>query len=236
MHIVRRLLNASPDQEWGSFEKDFFSVLSSYKDIYYPQRDSTNADKLRNAYVLHAANHILKSKARITANNAKVKAGAEVRDQGLVRPKVLIIVPFRESARKIINTLKDVLYSSPADISKYVANNARFLEDFGGEDEPPPEKRVKPDDFYETFAGNVDDSFKIGISFGNKGIKLYSEFYSSDIIIASPLGLRIIIGVEGDKERDFDFLNSIEMLIMDQMEVFSMQNWDQVLELMSQLI
>ncbi len=53
------------------------------------------------------------------------------------------------------------------------------------------------DDFKATFAGNTDDHFRIGISVSKKTLKLYSEFYSSDIIIASPLGLRTIIGAEG---------------------------------------
>lgn len=33
----------------------------------------------------------------------------------------------------------------------------------------------------------------------------------------------MVIGAEGDKERDFDFLASIEILILDQTEVFLMQ-------------
>jgi U3 small nucleolar RNA-associated protein 25 len=51
-------------------------------------------------------------------------------------------------------------------------------------------------------------------------LTLYSNFYSSDILIASPLGLRTIIGDEGDKKQDYDFLSSIEMVILDQTNVF----------------
>lgn len=52
---------------------------------------------------------------------------------------------------------------------------------------------------------------------------MFADFYSSDIIIASPLGLRLIVGAEGESERDFDFLSSIEILILDQVEIFLMQ-------------
>lgn len=57
-------------------------------------------------------------------------------------------------------------------------------------------------------------------------LKLYENFYESDIIIASPLGLRIITGQEEDENAkkesriDFDFLSSIEYLVLDQAEAF----------------
>ena len=47
------------------------------------------------------------------------------------------------------------------------------------------------------FAGNIDDCFKVGVAVRGKVLRLYSDFYSSDIIIASPLGLRTVIGAEG---------------------------------------
>lgn len=47
------------------------------------------------------------------------------------------------------------------------------------------------------FAGNTDDFLRVGMVIMRKAIKLFTEFYSSDIIIASPVGLRSIIGAEG---------------------------------------
>jgi U3 small nucleolar RNA-associated protein 25 len=54
-------------------------------------------------------------------------------------------------------------------------------------------------------------------------LKLYEGFYQSDIIVASPLALRIVTGQEGDENAsklDFDFLSSIEFLVLDQAEAF----------------
>ena len=87
-------------------------------------------------------------------------------------------------------------------------------------------------------AGNIDDGFKIGLAVTKKSLKLYTDFYSSDVIIASPLGLRMILGSAEDEDasqRDYDFLTSIELLILDQLDIFTMQNWDHVTHLMQHL-
>lgn len=157
----------------------------------------------------------------------------EYRDQGLVRPKVLILVPFRHSCLKIVELLISIFIGE--DKGGSVINKTRFMEDFSGNEIKMPVKNPKPEDYEQLFQGNTDDTFKIGISITKKALKLYSNFYASDIIISSPLGLRMTIGAEGDEERDYDFLASIELLILDQTEIFFMQNWDHVLHIFDHL-
>lgn len=53
-----------------------------------------------------------------------------------------------------------------------------------------------PKDHVDTFKGNVDDNFRVGIKVTRKSVKLFGGFYGSDIIVASPLGLRMSIEKE----------------------------------------
>ena len=154
------------------------------------------------AYSLHTLNHVLKTRTKVLSNNerlAKVKSTKErlsmdARDQGLCRPKVVIVVPFKESARRVVECMELLLFGKKG--SGGVANRKKFEDEYGKEE--PVRTGSKPDDFYRTFNGNTDDGFKIGLSVSKKQLKLYAEFYSSDVIIASPLGLRMVIGSEGE--------------------------------------
>nr|XP_033324287.1 digestive organ expansion factor homolog [Megalopta genalis] len=223
-------------------QKELFSVINNYQDLYYPERTFSNADQIRFVYCLHAINHALKTRTKVLHHNAKIaktkctnmaEVPDEYRDQGLVRPKILIIVPFRHSCLKIVELLIAILIGE--DKGGSVMNKKRFMDDFSGNEIAMPKKNPKPEDYELTFQGNTDDTFKIGISITKKTLKLYSEFYSSDIIISSLLGLRMLVGAEGEAERDYDFLASIELLIMDQAELFVMQNWDHMVHVLNHL-
>lgn len=112
----------------------------------------------------------------------------------------------------------------------------------------------KPADWKALFGEgrNVDDMFTLGISLspgGGKGkpgegkgvgMRLYCDFYNSDIIIASPVALhRASVPGEGGGEGgagggggvDSDFLSSVEVCILDRADVFLMQNWAYVPEI-----
>lgn len=223
-------------------QRELFSIINNYQDLYYPERTFSNADQIRFVYCLHIINHVLKTRTKILHHNAKITKSKctnmteipeEYRDQGLVRPKILIIVPFRHSCLKIVELLISILIGE--DKGGSVMNKTRFMEDFSGNELAMSKKNPKPEDYELTFQGNTDDTFKIGIAITKKTLKLYSEFYSSDIIISSLLGLRILIGAEGEADRDYDFLASIELLILDQAELFLMQNWDHMIHILNHL-
>uniref|UniRef100_A0A8C4I8A1 U3 small nucleolar RNA-associated protein 25 homolog n=1 Tax=Dicentrarchus labrax TaxID=13489 RepID=A0A8C4I8A1_DICLA len=226
-------------QEISQVQLELLALMGSYKDLYYPETcPLKQGPQVRSTYCLHVLNHVLKANSQVLAHNAQLreqktqaKAGAEPqdepRDQGLTRPKVLILVPFRGGALRVVQTLISLLETKGRKI--VVSNKKRFKEEFGEEADDKPSNLQRPDDYSAIFSGNVDDHFRIGVSIVRSSIRLYSPFYSSDIIIASPLGLRTVLGAEGESKRDFDFLSSIELLVVDQADVLLMQNWEHVL-------
>ncbi|CAG9813526.1 unnamed protein product [Phaedon cochleariae] len=227
---------ATGSENLTSLQAEIFSVINNYQDFCYSGRTFSNSEEIRFVYCVHAVNHILKTRLKVIHHNARLSKKDDVpeefRDQGLVRPKVLIIVPFKDAAYKIVQMLIDLIL--PQDKGN-VMNKLRFIEDYTGNELIMPKKNPKPEDYELTFHGNTNDDFKMGITVTKKSLKLYAEFYSSDIIIASPLGLRTIIGAEGEPDRDYDFLASIELLILDQTELFLMQNWDHVVHIFNHM-
>ncbi|KXJ71921.1 hypothetical protein RP20_CCG019385 [Aedes albopictus] len=250
LFLKERIQRHLEEPIFTELQAECFSILNNYQDLYYPSRTLENGESLRFVYCLHALNHIIKSTSKILHHNLKLAEAAnskkqkkkkiknaissaqEYRDQGLVRPKVLIVAPFRSSSLKIVETLKKQF---AGDEAKAVTNYSRFQAEYGGQTLYFPKHNPKPEDYERVFSGNTDDNFRIGISFSKSSMKLYTKYYNSDLILASPLGLRMTIGAEGEAERDYDFLSSIELLILDQAEICMAQNWDHVVHLMDHL-
>ena len=106
--------------------------------------------------------------------------------------------------------------------------------------------KEKGKDWLEIFGDdtNDDDDFRVGMSFVPKGgkrsdanadsniaVKLFTDFFRSDIILASPLGLKMT--AVGDDDMQADFLSSIEICLMARSDVLMMQNWDHVTDILS---
>ncbi|CAI2162301.1 8557_t:CDS:10 [Funneliformis geosporum] len=222
------------DNTFTELQWHLFQQFNKYRDVLYTNKNVKDSHQIKCVYALHALNHIFKN--RVLKNNEKLNnahaAGRdidEIRDQGFTRPKVLILLPFRNSAMDLVEIL---IKLSGTDQQE---NRKRFFDSFGITPEQEKIDPKKPADFLATFKGNIDDMFRIGIKFTRKSMKFYAEFYNADIIIASPLGLRMVIGAEGDKKREFDFLSSIEVMIVDQCDTLLMQNWDYVEHIFSHM-
>ena len=138
--------------------------------------------------------------ARKKPKGGRVKVEDDLpRDQGFVRPTVLILAPMRNVAGRIVRRL---LQLCPAAHGRADAVNKldRFAEDFGAgdsdeEDSGEKERKRKkglwmPENHAELFRGNTDDHFRLGIKVTKASVRLYVDFFGSDILVASPLGKR----------------------------------------------
>lgn len=141
---------------------------------------------------------VLKNNERISnAAKASLPPPEDIQDQGFTRPSVLLLLPFRSSALAWFSALATHTPKPQFQIE----NHARFLAEYGlpegvTDKLAQAEEGAWPSDHVEMFRGNCDDSFRLGIKFTRKSVKLFAEFYGCDIIIASPLGLRMSIEKE----------------------------------------
>jgi len=92
---------------------------------------------------------------------------------------VLILTPFKQMAAVIVENL---VFLANSGRWKGISRRKKFKADFGNEEDA------------------FNDNFKIGLAYkhsaktGKAQIKLYEPFYESDIIVASPLAVRILTG------------------------------------------
>ncbi|KAL5760350.1 hypothetical protein ACOSQ2_019188 [Xanthoceras sorbifolium] len=249
-------------QRWFfSLFNSYRDILHCNKKPFYLKGQEEDSS-IMDAYLMHSLNHILRTRDLVTKNDAKVAKNKEnskeeiligggFLDQGFTRPKVLILLPLRSIA---LNVVKRLIRLAPKAFKANVEHFDRFCDEFGtGEEEDEKDnnessqnfddtgksnsqKSSKPSDFRMLFGGNNDDDFMIGIKFTRRSIKLYNDFYTSDMIVASAVNINAKIGkAEKNKEFDVDYLSSIEVLIIDHADVISMQNWSLLTAAVNQL-
>lgn len=151
---VRKTLRENVEKELSGEQNDFYQLLARYMDVLMPTGGSR--DELRLAYCLHALNHALRTRRLVLQHNARLRELKEsgqlddaaidkFRDQGLVRPKVLILCPFRKTAMRIVDMMTRLLFGT--DSKKLVTNRKRFVKEFGGAGNDVSHRKDVNDDY-----------------------------------------------------------------------------------------
>eukprot|EP01071_Lankesteria_metandrocarpae_P013004 Lankesteria_metandrocarpae@DN652_c0_g1_i1.p2 len=182
-----------------------WAAAASHLDVDFLCQNAENGHAVRMVYMLHVANHIYQMRDRVWKNGAEIKrrfsAGdfidevsesCMLRDQGTSRPRVLILVPLRAVAFEVIQILSQLLPNA-----KQVVLKNRFIREYGPDVTTDEEisrrermRRTKSRDFLHLFEGNCDQDFTMGIQVRATVLRLYADLRDSDIIVASPVGLK----------------------------------------------
>ena len=217
------------------YQRKLFALVNTYADVLVarPMNLAVRRETLR-VCLLHALDHVFKSLDRETKHTARANSAREKGrkryeippDQGFTRPRVLVLQPFRSSCWDAVNMLIELL---PAAQRRRVESATKFKLQFYENATPPVLKVPRPRDFDETFRGNTDDCFSVGVALTRSSVRLFTGWLRSDIIFASPLGLKLLTGDERDRGRNTDFLSSIELVVVDHADALLMQNWEHTL-------
>ncbi|ODV61044.1 rRNA-binding ribosome biosynthesis protein UTP25 [Ascoidea rubescens DSM 1968] len=241
-HIKSRLKSSLELNNFklSNIQKLLIDPMFTYKDIVFPYYDYLNESEVRDLYSVHVINHVYKTRDRILKNNTKMSAYKEklrenknqrnnlndshhleepdVQDQGFHRPKALILLPSRNCCFDLIKKMVKITNLKQENRKKF---ETQFADDSLANE-------FKPKDFQYLFKGNNHDFFYIGIKFTRKSIKFYSSFNQSDVILASPLGLKGFLESNLKKKEQEEFLSSIEILVIDQANTIQFQNWSNI--------
>uniref|UniRef100_A0A0M3K1I3 U3 small nucleolar RNA-associated protein 25 homolog n=1 Tax=Anisakis simplex TaxID=6269 RepID=A0A0M3K1I3_ANISI len=232
--------NVANDGEMSKLQLQIYNVIGRYADLSLV----TEGRQHEVLYCMHVLNHIIKTRNMVISNTRNLQELREkgtltedaiemARDQGFSRCKALILCPMKKDAFRIVEYFKKLIFGDST--KPFVSNSQRFHDEFDDTGYRINAKREVEDEYRELMSGNLDDCFRIGVGIAKKSLKLYTSFDESDIIVASPLGLRTIVGDEEETNHQTDFLSSVEVVIIDKADIILMQNWEHLLHIMDSL-
>ncbi|XBW35158.1 hypothetical protein QEN19_000721 [Hanseniaspora menglaensis] len=191
------------DYAFTNLQKNIIDPINQYKDLLYTYQDHKFEKEYRDIYTMHILNHLFKTRDRILKNNYRLsqknddnKEGDVVdegddsfKDQGYNRTKCMIVLPTRQACYEVLSTL---IEKSGID---QVDKINKFKDQFNIDDDDYSLDKLssKDDDFKHLFKGNTNDFFIVGVKVTRKTLKLYSALDSSDLVLCSPLGMKLLL-------------------------------------------
>lgn len=177
-------------------EASFFALCEQYCDVVhachpYPTAPMQLSPE-ESAVLLHAANHIAKKMDTVKKNHERLEKetidSTAARDQGFVRPQVLLLAPMRsialpamlrfaalaqrENRYNILRNIALILARATTPCiepltaemcrNDSIRGKQQLMKEFS-EDVPTRKDVVRPADHKAMFSGNSDDHFQVGI-------------------------------------------------------------------------
>ncbi|KAK5969784.1 Digestive organ expansion factor [Trichostrongylus colubriformis] len=223
------LLRNMEDETDAVERADLINVISRYVDLYAHPAPKHYA--YRTVYLAHILNHVIRTRNLVISNSRRLSLATAKgestedlieasRDQGFVRPTVLILCPFKKDAFDIVERLERLIFGKNK-VSTW--SRDRFHSEFRSEPAPAFKSRMC-EEYKELITGNNDDCFRVGIAISKKVLKLFEAFDKSDIILCSPLGLRMIL--DGDAGKESHLISNIQIAVVDKADIMLQQNWE----------
>lgn len=216
---LNKLINSKKNMEILSNE--YAPSIFDYRDFFYV---GENFEDYRKIAALKVVNHIYDD-----MYEKKNRESPDARDSSYTMSSVLVICPTRKQAYEFINEIISVLpENDPNSGEPFVVQNFdRFNEEYSVGEVPQFILKTKPKDWLRTFGGNNSNEFRMGIRFFDNKIKLFNSMEKSQLIIGSSLSLFL--------HEDKDFMSSIEVLVLDSLDVLMAQQGDRLLQLILML-
>jgi len=239
--------------DWTKTQKEIIQVLSSWRDALLITGSPCIPRQSRRIQFLepilaHVLSETLRSRKAVLKHDAKLRkkdittALEQPRDQGISRPRVLILSPLRGHALDVISLILKILNA------RAIIKNRPQVELAFASLEQETNSQKGPRDWEEVFGQgrNIDDDFELGITLtpglrrSSKnyldktsliGVTLDTPLARSDIIIASAAKLRARLESDGS----LDEFSSLEICVLDAADIMLYQNWDFVLAVLNAL-